>query len=176
MFVAKLPSAQLVACGRIILFLVILSVCLVRVGGAHADDAPKPNKKLAHALIYETLIAVNNANQTGNYTVLHALGAPGFRRKFSIKDLATTFAALRHRKINLRPVVLLQPKISQSQFLPSQEIWRLRGHMATSPAQLNFELQYQYVRSGWRLYALTIKFGMNGSVTKNDTLTFNLPI
>lgn len=176
MSVFKLQSTYLVACRQKLLFLVVVSVCLVAAGGVHADDAPMPDKKLAHALIYETLIAVNNANQTGNYTVLHGLGAPGFRQKFSIQDLAATFAALRQRQINLRPVVLLQPKISQSQFLPSKKIWRLRGHMATQPAQLNFELQYQYVRANWRLHALTIKFDASESITKNDALTFKLPI
>ena len=52
-------------------------------------------------LINSALLALNQANATGNYTVLWDMAAPGFKRANSPERLSQVFSNLRKR--NLRP-------------------------------------------------------------------------
>ncbi len=133
---------------------------------ANRDSVPMPDKDMAVSLIYETIIAVNNASQTSNFSVLRALGAPEFQAKYKTEDLDQTFRGLRQKNIDLRPVVLLKPVIQKSQYLPSKKLFRLRGFMPTHPIRLGFEIHYQYVEKRWRLYALSFDFNNTLSTSK----------
>ena len=55
-----------------------------------AQPRQKPEVGVAQALylIRSTLLTLNDANRSGNYTVMHDLAAPGFREKNSAADLA----------------------------------------------------------------------------------------
>ena len=68
-------------------------------------DGPK-----LRLMIYTMLIAINQANLTGNYSVVRDLAAPGFREANSAARLAEIFAALRQRNLDLSPILLLDPK------------------------------------------------------------------
>jgi len=131
-------------------------------GLAKYETVPVPDKDMAVSLIYEAIIAVNNASQTGNFSVLRDLGAPEFQLKYTVEDLAQTFRALREKKIDLRPTVLLKPVIRQSQYIKSKSLFRMKGFMPTRPVRLHFEIHYQYVDKNWRLYALTFDFESMG--------------
>src|SRR5882672_4896985 len=48
-------------------------------------------------LVRSTLLTLNDANHSGNYTVLHDLAAPDFQARNSAADLAQSFADLRRR-------------------------------------------------------------------------------
>ena len=48
------------------------------------------------SLVRAVLISINDANQSGNYTVLRELGAASFQRR-SAGELAQMFAPLRNR-------------------------------------------------------------------------------
>src|SRR5262245_48686413 len=66
--------------------------------GTHAQPAPAapqpavPDANKLVILIQNAIIAANQANQTGNYAVLHALAAPGFQSANSPQQLAEIFA------------------------------------------------------------------------------------
>src|SRR5690349_4685915 len=64
-------------------------------------------------LIKGSLIALNQANQTGNYSVLHALGSDNLRATTNPQTLAQSFAAFRQRNVNLSPAIYLDPQLSR---------------------------------------------------------------
>lgn len=82
------------------------------------EPAQKPAEKLpvdlnqALYLIRSTLLTLNDANRSGNYTVLRDLSAPAFQAKNSAADLAHNFADLRKRRFDLFAAALLAPTLS----------------------------------------------------------------
>ena len=62
-------------------------------------------------LIRSTLLALNDANHTGNYTVLRDLAAPDFQVKNTAADLALIFSDLRRRNFDLYGAALLAPQL-----------------------------------------------------------------
>ena len=128
---------------------------------AKAQQAPAPSstetRKLAHLLIKNALISVNQGNLTGNYTVLRDLASPGFRGRNSASDLGTIFANLRQQKIDLSPIVLLDPVITQSKFDKEQNQLRLAGYFPSQPVQIKFDLVFQMANpGGWMIHGVSI--------------------
>jgi hypothetical protein len=106
-------------------------------------------------LIRTSLIALNQANITGNYSVLRDLGAPGFRDANNPTRLAELFANLRLRSIDLEPILVVDPKVAEP-FINERGMLRIKGFFPTAPEQVNFELAYQLIGQQWRLFAISV--------------------
>jgi len=107
-------------------------------------------------LINSALIALNQANATGNYTVLRDMGAPGFKRVNSPERLAKVFSDLRSRNLDLSPVVLFQPKLYRKPEINQRGMLRITGFFPTSPERVNFDLIFQPVQGKWSLYGIAV--------------------
>ena len=107
-------------------------------------------------LIRSTLLTLNDANRSGNYTVLRDLAAPDFQTKNTAAELGAVFADLRRSKIDLFPVALLGPQLSTAPYLDPSKMLRLTGYFPTRPLQINFDLSYQAVSGQWRLYSIAV--------------------
>ena len=59
-------------------------------------------------LVRSTLLALDQANKTGNYTVMRDLGAPGFQTN-SAARLAEIFSKQRNEKLDLSGVAAIEP-------------------------------------------------------------------
>jgi hypothetical protein len=114
------------------------------------------------ALICSTLIALNQANATGNYCVFREIGAPGFQLANSTAQLSEIFAELRSRNFNLSAIVLLQPKLLRRPEIDESGMLRVTGFFLTQPERLNFDLLYESVKGQWRL------FGIAANTTPNE--------
>lgn len=117
-------------------------------------DGPK-----LRLLIYTTLIAINQANLTGNYSVVRDLAAPGFREANSAARLAEIFAALRQRNLDLSPILLLDPKLVRPPAFMDNGFLRLSGFFPSTPEQVNFDLAFQPVGGRWLLFGIAINTG-----------------
>ncbi len=107
-------------------------------------------------LVRTTLLALNNANQTGNYTVLRDLAAPSFRERNSAADLAQVFGELRRAKLDLSMAALLMPEIEETPSLDADRRLRLKGSYATQPNRVVFDILYEAVAGEWQLFGLSI--------------------
>jgi hypothetical protein len=114
-----------------------------------------PPAEVLLVLIRTTLIALNQAVQTGNFTVLRDLGAPSFQAS-TPTQLGLAFADLRNRNIDLSPVVVVTPEVSETPSISPDNILRLVGQFPTSPLQIRFQLLFQPVNGQWRLYGLAV--------------------
>lgn len=106
-------------------------------------------------LIMSTLVALQQANTTGNFTVLRELGAPEFQTN-SAEKLAQAFADLRQRKVDLSRTLLFQPKLVRRPEINARGMLRITGFFPTSPDRIDFDLIYQPVQGRWRLYGISV--------------------
>lgn len=121
------------------------------------------------ALICSTLIALNQANATGNYSVFREMGAPGFQVVNSTAKLSEIFAELRGKNFDLSPIVVMQPKLLRRPELDKGGMLRVTGFFLTQPERLNFDLIYEPVDGQWRL------FGIAANTTPNEAAALNKP-
>jgi hypothetical protein len=133
-----------------------------KVGWSEAPLLTVPNDEKLVALVSSTLIALNQANVTGNYSVFRELGAPGFQVANSTGQLSETFAKLRRSNFDLSPIVLLQPKLIRRPEINNRGMLRITGFFPTEPERLNFDLIFQLLDGRWRL------FGIAANTTPNQ--------
>jgi hypothetical protein len=123
---------------------------------AAAKTALPVNLEQALYLIRSTLLTLNDANRSGNYTVLRDLAAPGFQTKNSAADLALIFADLRRRNFDLFAVALIAPHLSAAPALNPQGMLQLSGVFPTRPLQIKFDLLFENVHGQWRLFGISV--------------------
>jgi hypothetical protein len=110
---------------------------------------------LATALARSILIAVHQANVTGNYTVLRDLGAPGFRDRNSAADLAEVFAPIRKARIDLSLAASVPPEINTLK-LDGQGVLYISGTLKIPGPLVRFEMLFQPTDGAWRLLGVSL--------------------
>lgn len=129
--------------------------------------APKPaqiDRNGVLILIRATLSAVDNANKTGNYTVLRDMGAPGFQNTNNAARLGDIFAAHRRENYDLSGVLVLEPQLTLLPQIEANGMMHLAGFFPSVPLQVNFELLFEPVRSQWRIFGVSVNLGPSGPV------------
>jgi hypothetical protein len=107
-------------------------------------------------LIRSTLLTLNDANRSGNYTVLRDLAAPDFQARNTAADLSQSFSDLRRRNFDLYGAALLSPQLTVLPALDQKGFLHLAGYFPTRPQQINFDLLFQNVVNQWRLFGISI--------------------
>ena len=102
-------------------------------------------------LIRSVLIALHQANQTGNYTVLRDISAPDFARANTAARLADIFAPQREKQIDLSEAAILDPDLTEPPEITAQGHLRLAGSVRSFDNQVEFELVFSPVEGRWRL-------------------------
>ena len=122
-------------------------------------------------LIKNTIVAVNHGNITGNYTVLRDLASERFRKQNTASDLATTFASMRKQKLDLSPILVTEPQLTQQ---PAEDKFRGRlqlvGYFSTRPQAVRFALIFQHIQGGWVIDEISVAIGPTESVTRSQGL------
>lgn len=124
---------------------------------ARAQQPPAvPDGSAIRILVRTTLVALNHANRTGNYTVLRDLGAPAFHRANDATRLGQIFSNLRERKLDLGPVAVIEPKLIREPFIDKRGFLRITGFVPSRPVQVNFDLVFQHTGGRWMLFGLSV--------------------
>jgi hypothetical protein len=135
----------------------LMALALVgRAPEASAASALAPDRQETARLIWTTLIAVDHANRTGNYSVLRDLAAPSFRDTNNAARLAGIFAKFRARDIGLRRVVLASPVYAEPPKMLDNGLYRVKGNFVFRPVGISFDLLFQQVDGEWLLYGVSI--------------------
>jgi hypothetical protein len=122
-----------------------------------APEQPLPvSLEQALYLIRSTLLTLNDANRTGNYTVLHDLASPEFQARNTAADLSDSFADLRRRHFDLFSAAIAAPQLSVLPVLDGNGMLRLTGFFPTRPLQINFDLLFQNSGGQWRLFGISV--------------------
>jgi hypothetical protein len=142
----------------------LLSVCSGAVAGPKTSAGkagPKAGKMQMSAvaltvMIKDAIIALHQANMTGNYSVLRDMGSPVFRENFDQARLTAVFANLRARRIDLSPAYFLSPNLTQQPKLNKDNELVLRGFFPAQPQRIQFELRFMQLDGKWRLAGIGV--------------------
>jgi len=127
-----------------------------------AAQAPQAKQELKMetvqlaALIKSTIMALQHANQTGNYSVLRDLGTPVFRERFDLAQLTAIFSNLRSRSVNLSPVLFLAPNLTKQPELTEGNQLRIVGDFPTQPLKIQYEMLFLQIDGVWRIDGLAV--------------------
>lgn len=141
--------------------IVVCCLTLVSAAAEQPHAAPKPanmDRNGTLMLIRSTLLAVDHANKTGNYTVLRDLGAPTFQVNTAAR-LAEIFAKLRNDNVDLSGVAALDPQLSLLPQIEANGMLHMSGFFPSVPTQVNFELLFSPVDGQWRLFGVSVNLG-----------------
>jgi hypothetical protein len=117
-----------------------------------------PDARKIVLLLRGTLGTLNDALQTGNFTVLRDVAAPGFRDANSAAKLSRIFASLNDQGIDLSAVSVITPQLAEAPTLDQDKrMLHLKGYFPGQPVQINFEMLYQAVNGRWRLFGLSVQ-------------------
>lgn len=114
-----------------------------------------PSAETQMILIRAGLVALSQANVTNNYAVLNALGSAAFRQANPPQLLAQNFESFRTNKIDLSPVVLVNPQLTQPAAITNGKL-RLVGIFPTQPMRVNFDLQFEPENGVWKMFGLGV--------------------
>jgi hypothetical protein len=114
-------------------------------------------------LIRSTILALDQANKTGNYTVLRDLCAPGFQANTAAR-LAEIFAAQRRDNLDLSGVAVIDPQLTVLPQIESNGMMRMAGFFPSVPQQVNFEMLFAPVSGQWKLFGISVNVGQSGPV------------
>lgn len=115
-----------------------------------------PSAEHLLGLIRTTIIAIDQANKTGNYTVLRDLSAPDFRNANDSSRLGLIFQVLREKAIDFVPLLQIPPEVIEAPGIDRQGLLRLAGFFPTEPLRVNFDLSFQSVEGRWRPYTISV--------------------
>jgi hypothetical protein len=139
-------------------------------GKAQPASPPQPEPKPAQIdrngvliLVRTTLLALDQANKTGNYTVLRDLGSPEFQIN-SAARLAEIFVQQRRDNIDLAGVAVIDPQLTLLPQIEANGMMRMAGFFPSVPTQVNFELAYAPMNGRWRLFGLSVSLGQAAPV------------
>ena len=164
-------------------YLMLAALAAMIASGARAQPSkseskpePKPPPAAHHAptpaqidrngvliLIRSTLLALDHANKTGNYTVLRDLGSPAFQTN-SAARLAEIFVSQRKDNIDLSGVAVLEPQLSLLPQIEANGMMHMAGFFPSVPTQVNFEMAFAPVDRQWRLFGVSVSLGQAAPV------------
>ncbi len=114
-------------------------------------------------LVKSAMLALDQANKTGNYSVLRDLGSPSFQENTAAK-LAEIFAWQREQRLDLAGLVALDPQLTLLPQIEPDGKLHMAGFFPSTPMQVTFELLYEPVNRQWRVFAISVR--LSGSEPK----------
>jgi len=135
----------------------VLVAATLGVGPPARAQASMPNALQQLLLIRTALLTLNDALQTGNFTVLRDVAAPGFRQVNTASKLGQIFSDLQSQNLDLSAVAIMEPKLKPKPKLDKKNnTLRLAGVFPGKPVGIGFDLIYQVVGGKWRLFGISV--------------------
>ncbi|WP_335622028.1 hypothetical protein [Bradyrhizobium icense] len=125
-------------------------------------------------LIRSTLLALDQANKTGNYTVLRDIGAPGFQSNTAAR-LGEIFAKLRNDNLDLSGVAVIDPQLNLLPQIEANGMMHMAGFFPSVPTQVNFDLLFAPVNGQWRLFGISVGVGSSTPAAPEPPVAKKLP-
>ena len=133
-----------------------LASALLLLMPAHAQDKI-PSAIQQEVLIKTALLTLNDANVTGNYTVLHAKLAKPFRDKFNPDKLKEAFKSFVEKKIDWDLIAARSPIATSEAKIDSRGALNLRGYFDTKPSRVIYELDFIPSEGEWKPVMLNVR-------------------
>ncbi len=143
-----------------------------------AAQAASPQVALPDAdkivlLVRTALLTLNDAVQTGNFTVLRDKASPNFQAANTAARLGMIFQNLSRQGVDLSAVSIIVPQLTQKPTIDANGRLRLKGYFPGTPVRIDFDLLFEFVAGHWRLFGIAVGPATTGAPaaapTKTDT-------
>lgn len=110
------------------------------------------------SLVRDLMSAINQANLTNNYSVLHALGSAQLKNDYSTEDLSKFFEPIRKLNLDLRPIHVITPQniIAKIGEVDNLTLLNITGNFPTSPLVLEFNFTFANVDGVWMVEGFSV--------------------
>lgn len=119
--------------------------------------APVPDQLQLSKLIWSTILAVDHANISGNYSVLRDMSAQGFQINNNAANLAQIFAGIRDARLDLSNALLVPPTYIQAPRQIQANVFEVKGVFQIRPVSVYFHLFYQWEQGRWKLFGIDLQ-------------------
>ena len=124
--------------------------------GAARVESKVPSALIQEVLIKTYLLTLNDANITGNYTVLQAKLAKPFREQFDAERLKKIFKPFVDKHIDYGLIAAKPPIASSESKIDNRGALILRGYFDTTPARVLYELDFIPSEGEWKPIKLNV--------------------
>ena len=137
--------------GLIVSLFVLLAIPL---SPALAVDLPDDDEQ--DVLIRSTLTTFNDANMTGNYSVLLAKAAPQFQAQFTADKLAESFEQFRKNQLYFEEVVTADYDSYDKAKLDADGALVLAGVFKTDELTVKYKLRFAQTNKVWKVIGIDV--------------------
>jgi hypothetical protein len=118
---------------------------------------PVPDQLELAKMIWSTLLAVDHANRSGNYSVLRDMSAQGFQINNDAARLAQIFTSLRQSRVDLSNTLVIAPTFFEAPRQIQADVFEVKGVFQLRPTAIQFDLYYQWEQGRWKLFGIDIQ-------------------
>ena len=118
------------------------------------DKLPTPFAQ--EVLIKTSLLTLNDANVTGNYTVLHAKLAKPFREQFTPDRLKQAFKEFADKKIDFEVVAAKTPIAVKDAQIDDKGVLHLNGFFDATSTHVVYDLDFVPSEGEWKATKLEV--------------------
>jgi hypothetical protein len=121
---------------------------------ALAVDLPDDDEQ--DILIRSTLVTFNDANMTGNYSVLLAKAASQFQAQFTAEKLAASFEQFRKNKLYFEEIVTADYDSYEKAKLDADGALVLAGVFKTDDLKVTYKLRFAQNDKVWKVIGIDV--------------------
>lgn len=119
--------------------------------------AKLPSDDEQEILIKTTLMTFNDANMTGNYSVLHAKSSRQLQDQISVEKLTAAFQKFRDMRLNIESVVSDEIVLTKSK-TNSDGVLELVGMFKDDDKKIQYDLKFVKNDGVWRLLGINLNY------------------
>lgn len=134
----------------------VAAAFLLAMPAGAVDRVPSP---LAQEILIKTsLLTLNDAIVSGNYTVLHTKLAKPFREQFDPDRLKQAFKSFADQKIDMAAIAAAPPVETEVAKIDDRGALLLRGRFDVDRSRLVYELDFLPSEGEWKAISLHVNF------------------
>jgi hypothetical protein len=127
---------------------------LLATGPVWAQAMPTPAEQ--EVLVKTTLLTFNDANVTGNYTVLNAKLSKPFRDQFDADKLKTAFKDFADKHIDFDVIAGKSSIPNGDAQINGEGVLLLAGYFDTTPKKVKYQLKFIRSEGEWKPLAIDV--------------------
>lgn len=148
----SIASRKFFAAVALVMSLSLLSV--ISLSPAYAVDLPTDDEQ--DVLVRTTLMTFNDANMTGNYSVLLAKSSKQFREQMTAEKLTAAFESFRSKKLFFEGIVTDDYESQQKAKLDSEGALVLAGAFKNDDVQVKYKLRFAQDGDAWKVIGIDV--------------------